>query len=99
MGSGWQGAATDAAGAGAVRTAALLGAMQFVNYLVIAVNMRAVAHMQYGWIAASDAAICLLNFTIIKRVAAAESRRERVLYIVGGTLGALAGVWLSRAWG
>jgi hypothetical protein len=81
------------------RHSAVLGLLMTVNFLIQAVNMRAVAHMQYEWIAVTDASICLLNFTLIRRVAGASSTWDMACYTAGGTVGALAGVWLSRAWG
>lgn len=81
-----------------MRGALLLGALQAVNFLIVAVNMRAVAHARYLWVALTDLAICALNFTIIKRVAEASTVDEFVGYAIGGVCGALAGVWLSRHW-
>lgn len=79
--------------------ALLLGGAMLINYLVVSVNMRAVSYERYTWIAATDFVICVLNFSIIKRVSAAESLADRICYALGGTAGALLGVWLSRAWG
>lgn len=76
----------------------LLGLLMLANYLIIAVNMRALAHVRWAWIAATDVGICVLNFAIIPRVATAQTYGEMAGYTVGGTLGALAGVWLSQHW-
>lgn len=82
-----------------MKQALILGLLMTINYLVIAVNMRAVAHIQYEWIAATDALLCIINFSVIKRVAEAKTLIDRICYAVGGTVGALLGVWLSRSWG
>jgi hypothetical protein len=78
--------------------ALLLALLMCANYLVIAVNMRACAHLKYKWIVATDAAICLLNFSIIHRVAEAATWVDQLGYTIGGVSGAVAGVWLSSKW-
>jgi hypothetical protein len=65
---------------------------------VIAVNMRAVAHLQWKWIVITDTIICIVNFNIIPLVAVATSWTDQVGYTIGGVVGALAGVWLSQHW-
>jgi hypothetical protein len=79
-------------------TTLLLAAIMFVNFLVQAVNIRAVAFTRYGWIAFTDMSILILNFVAIKMVAESGTWMESIGYTVGGVAGALAGVWLSKHW-
>ena len=77
----------------------LLAGGAFLSYALVAVNTRACAHARYSWVAMTDAAILLVNFTIIKHIAGADTRSSLLAYMVGGTIGGLLGVWLSRKWG
>lgn len=80
------------------RHALMLCGLMFINFLVQSVNIRAVAQAQWGFIAITDALILTLNFTAIQKVAKADTRLEQVWYTIGGTIGALTGVWLSLYW-
>ncbi len=75
-----------------------LGVLMAASYLLQAVNLRAIAFEQYIWIAVTDFAIAFLTFKLIKKVAEAESDWAVWAYAIGGTIGALGGVWLSRNW-
>lgn len=75
-----------------------LGAIMFLYFLMWAVNTRAIVLVRWGSIALTDALLCVLNFTMIQKVADAKTLTEQVCYTVGGVAGALAGVWISRRW-
>ena len=80
------------------RNAFLLFVLMFVNFTIQAINIRAVAQERWVYIAVTDAAILIANFTMIQQVAKATTRLEQVWYTIGGTTGALFGVWVSRHW-
>lgn len=70
--------------------------VQFVQYLVITVNMRAVAAGKYTWTAISDTLIAGLGFFLIQHVASTHSNFAWVGYVIGGLIGSQVGIWLSK---
>lgn len=77
----------------------MFAALQFVNYLNLTINYRAVAHEQYVAACASDGIACLLSYTLVKRISGDKSRLGVVGMTVGGMCAAVVGIWLTRAWG
>jgi hypothetical protein len=71
-------------------------AIQFVNYLVVTVNMRAVSAGKYRWTAITDGAIAGVGFLAIKEVATAHSSLAWAGYVFGGIIGSQVGIWLSK---
>lgn len=69
--------------------------IQFVNYLIITLNYRAIATLNYPITFLTDIGCATLTFLSIKRVAHASSRLEQILYTLGGACGALLALWLS----
>jgi hypothetical protein len=77
-------------------TFAAFFAIQFAQYLIITVNMRAVAAGKYRWTAITDFAIAGLGFILIQRVAEAHSVAAWAGYAIGGVSGSQVGIWLSK---
>lgn len=77
----------------------VFAAMQSINFVVITVNYRAVAHQQYAWAIATDGMICLLGWSLLKRLTEANGWLARGGYICGGMAGSALGMWLTRVWG
>lgn len=77
----------------------LLAGLQFLNFLILTVNYRAVAHGLYTWTALTDMLICLINWTLIKKVANEDSMWARVGYLFGGTTAGIVGIWITQSWG
>lgn len=73
--------------------------LQATNFLLITINYRAVAHVQYVWAALTDGAICLLSWTLLKKIASADGWPSRIGYACGGMGGSILGIWLTRVWG
>lgn len=48
-------------------------ALQFISYLLITVNFRAVAAAKYSWTAGTDLILSALSFFLIQRVAHAAT--------------------------
>ena len=71
-------------------------AMQFIQYLIVTVNMRAVAAGKYAWTAISDMIFATVGFLVIQRVAEAHSKVAWSGYVVGGVVGSQVGIWLSK---
>ena len=78
---------------------ATFAALQALNFVLITVNYRAVAHQQYAWAIVTDGVICLLGWSLLKRVMDAQGWPARSGYIVGGMVGSAAGMYLTRVWG
>jgi acetyl esterase/lipase len=83
----------------AVKVAAMAGLVQFLSYVNLVVNYRAVAHEQYVAAMLTDALAVWFAYTIIKRVQHSDSRLTLVGMIVGGSLAAWVGIYLTRTWG
>jgi hypothetical protein len=71
-------------------------AIQFVQYLIVTVNMRAVSAGKYRWTAITDFAIAGLGFVLIQRVAETHSAGAWLGYALGGVAGSQVGIWLSK---
>lgn len=79
------------------REAAVLFCIQTVLYGIMCVNMRAVAHADYGWSLASDFLIATLNFFVIRKIAEKEGNgwHRWAGYVTGSLVGTTAGIWIS----
>lgn len=77
---------------------ALFGAFQFVSYLNLTINFRAIAHEQYGFAVVTDGVACILSYTIVRRIAGDKSRWGIVGLTLGGMCAAVVGIYLTRAW-
>lgn len=82
-----------------MRDFVIMGTLQFVSYLNLTLNIRAISHEQYAVAALTDAAAGILGWTIIKRIAGYDgSTLGKVGYVAGGALASMVGIWLTRAW-
>lgn len=73
--------------------------LQFLSYLNLTINYRAIAHEQYAFAMVSDGIACLFSYTIVKRIQRNESRAGVVGMTLGGMCAAVVGMWLTRTWG
>lgn len=74
-------------------------ASQVVNYAVLCINYRAVAHGNYLHIAISDFAAASVTYFIIRKIAKSEESIVLWLaYALGGVVGSILGVWLSATY-
>lgn len=71
-------------------------ALQFISYLLITVNYRAIAAGKYLWTAVTDLVFAALAFFLIQRVAHASTTEAWAGYTLGGVAGAQVGIWLSK---
>ena len=78
---------------------ALFAALQFLNFLVLVINIRAISHEQIAAAIVTDGLACVLGWTLIKRVSQASSWPARVGYVAGGMSASWVGIWLTRTWG
>jgi glucose uptake protein GlcU len=73
-----------------------IGALIWFTYTLIAINTCAIARAQYLPTAVSSLAFMVANFFLIRHVAEAQTTREFVAYLVGGVLGDLSGIYISK---
>lgn len=73
-----------------------LAILIFVSYTIVAANTVAIAHKQYGRTAVSSILFMLVNFYVTKHIVEANSTYELILYVIGGTAGDMAGIWVSK---
>jgi len=74
-------------------------ALQTAYFVACVVNIRALAHLQYGWAVLTDGLICLMTWTIVKKIGEANNLASRIGYVVGGMIGSLLGMWITSIWG
>lgn len=79
-----------------MRTFLSFFSIQFLSYAVICWNYRSVAQARYGNIFVSDLACAAISFNLIKKVANAESRVAMAGYILGGAVGSITSVWVTK---
>lgn len=79
-----------------IKRCASLAFLQCLNYGLIAMSIRYLAAGSYLGLGITDGLIAFYGFTLIQKVASAESFIERVCYALGGTCGSLLGLWLTR---
>jgi hypothetical protein len=74
-------------------------AVQFISYLNLTFNFRAMAHMQYTVVVFTDAMAVALSVFIIRKVSKAENNWGLAGQMIGGSVAGVLGMWLTRMWG
>lgn len=78
---------------------ALFFALQFITYLVLTLDYRAVAHKKYGWVLVTNLILPGLSWFMIQYIGEAEGYVGLAGVSVGGALAALVGLKLTEKWG
>lgn len=73
-------------------------AVQFVSYVVLTVNIRAIASERYLLAGLTAIAASVLFYAIVQRVTKDETHATLAGLIVGGGLGDVIGIYLTRWW-
>jgi hypothetical protein len=74
--------------------------IQVVAYLLATLNFRVVQAGSYPGVAATDALLATFGFLVVRRVARSEEAWHLWLgYMLGGVVGGVLGLWVSRALG
>ena len=74
--------------------------LQFLTYLNLTVNYRAVAHGQYIFAALTDIIAAILSWALIRWVSrAGDSRAGLVGLMCGASVASMVGIWLTAGWG
>ena len=75
-----------------------MAVVQFGTYANLVVNYRAVAAGMVVESMATDALAVLAGYFIVKKVAQAEGPDTLLGMLIGGTLAAWFGIWLTETW-
>ena len=81
-----------------MRTFLTFAGLQAVAYVVLVSNLRAISSLNYPVAAGTEALYLLIQWTVLRRIVAAEGIAAKLGYITGGTLGTLLAMWLTRGW-
>lgn len=79
-----------------MRSVATLFTVQFVLYLILTVNYRAVARGDYAQTFVTDLLLGTFSFLSIRQAMKAEHRVEKISYVLSGALGAMFALWITR---
>lgn len=71
---------------------------QYVQYIILTINFRAIAHTQYMVAGMSAALAAWLAYTIVRRIVREDSWFSLSGMMVGGALGDMTGIFLTRHW-
>ena len=74
-------------------------ALQALAYFVLVANIRAIAHLNYMAAVITESGYLLIQWTVVRRMVKVEGNAAMIGYIVGGTIGSLFSMWLTRGWG
>jgi hypothetical protein len=78
------------------KDSSLLFLLQLINYTLLVINYRAVAHANYFWSGITDFAIASFSFFVIKKIAKSDDSVHLWLgYALGGLAGSFVGIWVS----
>jgi hypothetical protein len=72
--------------------------LQFLQYLVLTINFRAIAHEQYAMAGTTAAVAAWFAYTIVRGVAADKSHFALPGMMIGGALADVTGIYLTRHW-
>lgn len=73
--------------------------VQFANYFINTLDVRALAHQQYAVAASVNALLPILAWVMVKKIGACENELVGMAAVAsGGSLAAVAGMWVTRAW-
>jgi hypothetical protein len=73
--------------------------IQAVQYFVLTINFRAIAHGQYAAAGLTAAFASLLAYAIVRRIAQDDSKWQVVSgMMLGGSLADVAGIYVTRMW-
>ena len=72
-----------------------IGAAVFAQYALLALDISFVAAKNYVGVVVINALVATTGWYVTRGMVQAQTTRERTSYVIGGTAGALAAVWLS----
>jgi hypothetical protein len=72
-----------------------LGITVFLQYFLLALDIRFVATRNFIGIIVVNALIATMGWYVVRGIVQAHAVRERISYVIGGTSGAVLAVWLT----
>ena len=84
-----------AATSGSIRHSLRLAALVFVQYALLAVDVRFVASANYLGIAIANICLATTTWYLTKEIVTARTATDRVCFALGGAAGALAAVYVT----
>ena len=78
------------------REAGVLALLLAANYGLNTIAFRMVARGSYVGVAISDSLIAWWGFAMVKRIHQADTKLEKFGYILGGVIGSLLGLRLTK---
>jgi len=82
-----------------MKTFSLFFFLQFLMFVLVTVNYRAIAQARYGWTVVTDVLISAAQFWIIRKVGnSAEDFLAWSGFVCGGAAGSSLGIYLSKKW-
>lgn len=83
-----------------LRTFMLFFALQFVSYLNLTINIRAIAHEEYAVAVVTDSIAPLIAWTMIRHIGAERHTRVGMAAVAaGGGIATVVGIWLTQRMG
>ena len=73
-------------------------ALQFISYLNLVINFRAIAHDQVGVAIVTDGLAGLIAWTMVKKIGAAQGGIGIAGVVLGGMVATWVGMFLTESW-
>ena len=73
-----------------------IGALIWITYTLVAINLCAIARAHYLATIGSSVAFMVANFFLIQHVSTARTMPEFASYVVCGVAGDLTGIYISK---
>lgn len=70
--------------------------LQFVQFFLVVANTRAYTQGNYTWTALTDLLFSVIQFTILKKVAASKKESDVLWYALGGVAGSLTSIYVTK---
>jgi hypothetical protein len=83
---------------GGLKTFLVMALVQFISYSNLVINTRAIAGGLIPAAMVTDAAASAISFFIIRKVAKEDGYAALVGMMLGGSLAAWFGIWLTGHW-
>ena len=81
-----------------MRTFLSFAALQFLAFMLLVTNLRAVSELNYLMAGLTEPAYLFLQWTVLKRIIPAEGWDAKLGFMTGGTMATLVAMWLTRGW-
>jgi hypothetical protein len=80
------------------KRATILMAMEFAGSVLVTLNIRGLAVMDYWMVGITDTILAIMVFTSIRLIVEATGWIERTFYVLGAVVGTQVAMYYSRFW-